>query len=170
MLDLLAMLKKGYCDGMKVRIGRLQNLISSSCIGKGYQGLLMVFGALFFGRELFKDAITIIYCSFLFYRTFGLHEHSRYIWNDISAVSPTGTWIHWLSESYRCPQSITVHWRSQDISGMCIIVLSDFPACYFTVLLKQGTTGLQYSQTTKKGTLNIYLSICKITRIKFGFS
>ncbi|KAJ4443779.1 hypothetical protein ANN_05557 [Periplaneta americana] len=34
MLDLLAMLKKGYCDGMKVRIGRLQNLISSSCIGK----------------------------------------------------------------------------------------------------------------------------------------
>ncbi|XP_037960630.1 probable phosphorylase b kinase regulatory subunit beta isoform X2 [Teleopsis dalmanni] len=32
MLDLLAMLKKGYCDGMKVRIGRLQNLISSSCI------------------------------------------------------------------------------------------------------------------------------------------
>lgn len=34
MLDLLAMLKKGYCDGMKVRIGRLQNLISSSCMGK----------------------------------------------------------------------------------------------------------------------------------------
>ncbi|XP_058452785.1 probable phosphorylase b kinase regulatory subunit beta isoform X4 [Malaya genurostris] len=32
MIDLLAMLKKGYCDGMKVRIGRLQNLISSSCI------------------------------------------------------------------------------------------------------------------------------------------
>lgn len=32
MLDLLAMLKKGYCDGMKVRIGRLQNLVSSSCI------------------------------------------------------------------------------------------------------------------------------------------
>lgn len=31
MIDLLAMLKKGYCDGMKVRIGRLQNLISSSC-------------------------------------------------------------------------------------------------------------------------------------------
>lgn len=33
MLDLFAMLKKGYCDGTKVRIGRLQNLISSSCIG-----------------------------------------------------------------------------------------------------------------------------------------
>ncbi|XP_075211939.1 putative phosphorylase b kinase regulatory subunit beta isoform X2 [Lycorma delicatula] len=32
MLDLMAMLKKGYCDGIKVRIGRLQNLISSSCI------------------------------------------------------------------------------------------------------------------------------------------
>uniref|UniRef100_A0A1Y1M5A6 Phosphorylase b kinase regulatory subunit n=1 Tax=Photinus pyralis TaxID=7054 RepID=A0A1Y1M5A6_PHOPY len=32
MLDLLAMLKKGYCDGVKVRIGRLQNLISSSCV------------------------------------------------------------------------------------------------------------------------------------------
>lgn len=32
MIDLLAMLKKGYCDDMKVRIGRLQNLISSSCI------------------------------------------------------------------------------------------------------------------------------------------
>ncbi|GJQ86545.1 hypothetical protein Trydic_g10445 [Trypoxylus dichotomus] len=32
MLDLLAMLKKGYCDGIKVRIGRLQNLISSSCV------------------------------------------------------------------------------------------------------------------------------------------
>jgi phosphorylase kinase alpha/beta subunit len=34
MLDLLAMLKKGYCDGLKVRVGRLQNLISSSCVGK----------------------------------------------------------------------------------------------------------------------------------------
>lgn len=34
MLDLLAMLKKGYCDGVKVRVGRLQNLISSSCVGK----------------------------------------------------------------------------------------------------------------------------------------
>jgi len=33
MLDLFAMLKKGYCDKTKVRIGRLQNLISSSCIG-----------------------------------------------------------------------------------------------------------------------------------------
>nr|CAD7197061.1 unnamed protein product [Timema douglasi] len=33
MLDLLAMLKKGHCDGTKVRIGRLQNLIASSCIG-----------------------------------------------------------------------------------------------------------------------------------------
>lgn len=32
MLDLLAMLKKGCCDGVKVRIGRLQNLISSSCV------------------------------------------------------------------------------------------------------------------------------------------
>ncbi|XP_044751763.1 probable phosphorylase b kinase regulatory subunit beta isoform X2 [Coccinella septempunctata] len=32
MLDLLAMLKKGHCDGVKVRIGRLQNLISSSCV------------------------------------------------------------------------------------------------------------------------------------------
>ncbi|RZC40824.1 phosphorylase b kinase regulatory subunit beta [Asbolus verrucosus] len=32
MLDLLAMLKKGYCDGVKVRVGRLQNLISSSCV------------------------------------------------------------------------------------------------------------------------------------------
>lgn len=34
MLELLAMLKKGHCDGLKVRTGRLQNLISSSCIGK----------------------------------------------------------------------------------------------------------------------------------------
>lgn len=32
MLNLMAMLKKGNCDGIKVRIGRLQNLISSSCI------------------------------------------------------------------------------------------------------------------------------------------
>ncbi|KAL3244039.1 hypothetical protein MRX96_019610 [Rhipicephalus microplus] len=32
LLDLLAMLKKGHCDGLKVRLGRLQNLISSSCI------------------------------------------------------------------------------------------------------------------------------------------
>ncbi|CAH4014674.1 unnamed protein product [Pieris brassicae] len=32
MLDLFAMLKKGHCDGVKVRLGRLQNLISSSCI------------------------------------------------------------------------------------------------------------------------------------------
>jgi hypothetical protein len=33
MLDLMAMFKKGNCDGIKVRIGRLQNLINSSCIG-----------------------------------------------------------------------------------------------------------------------------------------
>jgi phosphorylase kinase alpha/beta subunit len=33
MLDLFAELKKGHCDGLKVRIGRLQNLLSSSCIG-----------------------------------------------------------------------------------------------------------------------------------------
>ncbi|XP_063877838.1 probable phosphorylase b kinase regulatory subunit beta isoform X5 [Scylla paramamosain] len=32
LLDLLAQLKTGYCDGLKVRTGRLQNLISSSCI------------------------------------------------------------------------------------------------------------------------------------------
>ncbi|XP_035712716.1 probable phosphorylase b kinase regulatory subunit beta isoform X2 [Folsomia candida] len=32
LLDLFAELKKGHCDGLKVRIGRLQNLISSSCI------------------------------------------------------------------------------------------------------------------------------------------
>jgi len=34
MLDLFAMLKKGHCDGVKVRLGRLQNLLSSSCIGE----------------------------------------------------------------------------------------------------------------------------------------
>lgn len=32
MVDLLAMFKKGYCDCVKVRIGRLQNLLASSCI------------------------------------------------------------------------------------------------------------------------------------------
>ncbi|XP_076029946.1 putative phosphorylase b kinase regulatory subunit beta [Oratosquilla oratoria] len=32
LLDLLAMLKSGHCDGLKVRTGRLQNLIASSCI------------------------------------------------------------------------------------------------------------------------------------------
>ncbi|KAL1123716.1 hypothetical protein AAG570_001489, partial [Ranatra chinensis] len=32
MLDLMAMLKKGNCEGIKVRVGRLQNLLSSSCI------------------------------------------------------------------------------------------------------------------------------------------
>lgn len=32
MVDLLAMFKKGHCDSVKVRIGRLQNLLSSSCI------------------------------------------------------------------------------------------------------------------------------------------
>lgn len=42
MLDLLAMLKKGYCDSVKVRIGRLQNLISSSCVGKYLCGLIFV--------------------------------------------------------------------------------------------------------------------------------
>jgi hypothetical protein len=129
MLDLLAMLKKGYCDGMKVRIGRLQNLISSSCIGMRYQGLIMVFGISFFSRELYEYDSTDVHCIFPFYRTFGLYEHSRYIWDNISAVSSTGTWIHWLSESYGCSQSITICWRSQDIWGMHIIALSDFPAC-----------------------------------------
>lgn len=36
MLDLFAMLKKGYCDSVKVRMGRLQNLLSSSCVGESY--------------------------------------------------------------------------------------------------------------------------------------
>jgi len=60
MLDLLAMLKKGYCDGMKVRIGRLQNLISSSCIGKGEQGLIEVTSDLFLSREMYICANIII--------------------------------------------------------------------------------------------------------------
>lgn len=41
MLDLFAMLKKGYCDKTKVRIGRLQNLISSSCIGNVYSQIII---------------------------------------------------------------------------------------------------------------------------------
>jgi hypothetical protein len=60
MLDLLAMLKKGYCDGMKVRIGRLQNLISSSCIGKAELGLIEVSSALFRSREMLKCDNTVI--------------------------------------------------------------------------------------------------------------
>jgi len=32
MVDLLAMLKTGSCEGVKVRVGRLQNLMSSSCV------------------------------------------------------------------------------------------------------------------------------------------
>lgn len=32
LLELLAMLKSGNCHGLKVRMGRLQNLINSSCI------------------------------------------------------------------------------------------------------------------------------------------
>uniref|UniRef100_A0A4D5RAB5 Phosphorylase b kinase regulatory subunit n=1 Tax=Scolopendra viridis TaxID=118503 RepID=A0A4D5RAB5_SCOVI len=32
LIDLLAMMKSGYCDKLQVRIGRLQNLISSSCV------------------------------------------------------------------------------------------------------------------------------------------
>jgi len=60
MLDLLAMLKKGYCDGIKVRIGRLQNLISSSCIGKGEQGLFEVASDLFLSREMYICANTLI--------------------------------------------------------------------------------------------------------------
>lgn len=116
MLDLLAMLKKGYCDGMKVRIGRLQNLISSSCIGKESCGGIWCFIS-------WTEIFLMIICNFRLCRTFGLHEHSGYIWDDISAVSPNGTWIHWLSESYRCPQSIAIYWRSQDIPSMCNIVL-----------------------------------------------
>ncbi len=42
MLELLAMLKKGHCDGLKVRTGRLQNLISSSCIGITYHFVMCV--------------------------------------------------------------------------------------------------------------------------------
>ena len=34
MVDLLAMLKTGSCEGVKVRVGRLQNLMSSSCTGE----------------------------------------------------------------------------------------------------------------------------------------
>lgn len=46
MLELLAMLKKGHCDGLKVRTGRLQNLISSSCIGTCQK--LFCIGEIFF--------------------------------------------------------------------------------------------------------------------------
>lgn len=57
MVDLLAMLKKGYCDSVKVRIGRLQNLISSSCVG--------------------KKNLSVVFMRFLLparYRTFGFYE------------------------------------------------------------------------------------------------
>lgn len=43
MLDLLAMLKKGYCDDVKVRMGRLQNLLSSSCVGKKIDGVTQLY-------------------------------------------------------------------------------------------------------------------------------
>lgn len=43
MLDLFAMLKKGHCDGVKVRLGRLQNLISSSCMGINYILILYMY-------------------------------------------------------------------------------------------------------------------------------
>lgn len=95
MLDLLAMLKKGYCDGMKVRIGRLQNLISSSCTEHldfmsisdlpdnndtnsfsqihheyiGYQSLTDVPRALTYVEE--KIMCTVRYCvTFFFIHTF----------------------------------------------------------------------------------------------------
>ena len=32
MLNFLAQLRQGHCEGVKVRLGRLQNLLSSSCI------------------------------------------------------------------------------------------------------------------------------------------
>lgn len=41
MLDVFAMLKKGHCDGHKVRIGRLQNLLSSSCVGNDRNPLMI---------------------------------------------------------------------------------------------------------------------------------
>lgn len=55
MLDLMAMLKKGHCDGVKVRIGRLQNLISSSCVGtwnKVHKYIVIMTTGLFFCRAL----------------------------------------------------------------------------------------------------------------------
>lgn len=48
MLELLAMLKKGHCDGLKVRTGRLQNLISSSCIGIFYFRLNKIMELIYF--------------------------------------------------------------------------------------------------------------------------
>ena len=32
MLELLGDLKRGNCEGVKIRLGRLQNLVSSSCV------------------------------------------------------------------------------------------------------------------------------------------
>lgn len=54
MLELLAMLKKGHCDGLKVRTGRLQNLISSSCIGTCFK-LFFVFGDIFITLQNFAE-------------------------------------------------------------------------------------------------------------------
>lgn len=58
MLELLAMLKKGHCDGLKVRTGRLQNLISSSCIGKFFSAFLQSY----------------LNENYYIYRAFGFHE------------------------------------------------------------------------------------------------
>lgn len=66
MLDLLAMLKKGYCDGMKVRIGRLQNLISSSCTGKNerYRKWFLL-NKFFVFRSLFPFFFNIEHLDFM---------------------------------------------------------------------------------------------------------
>lgn len=61
MLDLMAMLKKGYCDGIKVQIGRLQNLISSSCIGiTSCHTLTSCYGC-FLHTNYQSPSITLIY-------------------------------------------------------------------------------------------------------------
>ena len=43
MMSFLAELRQGHCDGVKVRLGRLQNLLSSSCIEHlGEETILLV--------------------------------------------------------------------------------------------------------------------------------
>jgi len=99
MLDLFAMLKKGHCEGTKVRIGRLQNLISSSCIGTFKKSTDSVCT-----RSNSKN-LTLHFEFVMYYRTFGLYEHDRLLGSGHQSLHTGCARVQRLPESYWRPQS-----------------------------------------------------------------
>lgn len=116
MVDLLAMLKKGYCDTVKVRIGRLQNLISSSCVGmlKKWRILIVCILLLFLEHLDFMNTLDLTTDTFAHFKQL---EHDYIGYQSLTDVPRMVNCDEEL-------QNYMVSWHIQSI--VCINYINNF--------------------------------------------